>query len=159
MSNMRISETTHLVMGISPVADAFSGTVVTKPVNMKNYDKSRWVIVCGGGARGTSTFTVEACDNTTPSNTSAVPFHYREATPNSDTAGALTAATASGFTCTAGTGRLITIEVDAEALIASGYQYVRLKAVESVDSPVIGAVLEELCDPKSTGLVGSTVLT
>jgi hypothetical protein len=150
MSNMKLAEVTHLGIGLSPLADRFAGTVVSDVINMKNFGKCRFFVVGGVGPTGTSTFTIEACDDTVPTNTSAVPFYYRQQSAN-DVQGALTAATASGFTCTAGADRNITIEVDQEALIASGYGYVRLKAVEVADDPVLGAILFELCDPISTG--------
>lgn len=150
MSNYKIAEVTHLGIGLSPLADAFAGTVYSDVINMKDFGKCRFIVAGGVGATGTSLFTVEACDDTVPTNVSAVPFYYRQHTSN-DVGGTLTAATASGFTNTAGADRLITIEVDAGALLASGYGYVRLKAVEQTDSPVLGTVLFELCDPKATG--------
>lgn len=150
MSNYKIAETTHIGIGLSPLADAFAGTVYSDVINMENFGKCRFLVFGGVGATGTSTFTVEACDDTVPTNVSAVAFHYRQQSAN-DVQGTLTAATASGFTCTAAADRNITIEVDQEALIASGYGYVRLKAVESVDSPVLGGIMFELCEPMSTG--------
>lgn len=158
MSNYRIAETTHLAIGLSPLADAFAGTVYSDVVNMKNYGKCRFIVIGGVGATGTSTFTVEACDDTIPTNVSAVAFHYREHSSN-DVGGTLTAAAAAGFTCAARADRLITIEVDQEALIEIGYGYVRLKAVEVADSPVLGSVLIELLEPMSTGVVTATALT
>lgn len=156
MSNVKIAELSHLVTGVVDVADAFAGTVASDVVNMRNYGKCRFVVHGGAGGTGTSTFTVEACDDVTPTTQSAVPFAYRESA--GDVAGALTQATVAGFTCTAGANRLISIEVDQEALIASGYGYVRLKAVEVVDSPVLGGVLIELLYPISTGIVAATAV-
>jgi hypothetical protein len=159
MSNYKIAEISHLGIGLSPLADAFSGTVYSDVINMANFEKLRFIIAGGVGATGTSTFTVEACDDVVPTNVSAIVFHYRQHTLN-DVGGTLTAAAVAGFTNTAGADRLITIEVDAEALLASGYGYARLKAVESADSPVLGVVLFELLEPRSTGsAVTATALT
>jgi hypothetical protein len=157
MSNFKSSEVCHRVLGIAPVADAFAGTVYTDVVNMKNYGKAVFTVFTGAEATGTSTFTVEAASNAAAAAVSAVPFHYRSY-ENSDVPGALTAAAVGGFTSTAGANQIHVIEVDAEALIASGYGYVRLKAVEVVNDPVTGCVLIELCDPRSTENVGATAV-
>ncbi len=137
----------HPVKGLDPVADAFSGTVYSDVINMKNYGHIQFVIYKGVGATGTSTITVEACDDVTPSNVSAVPFRYQTIT-SGDTEGTPTAAATTGFTTTAGSSQLYKIEVDSDALGASGYGYCRLKAVEVVDSPVLGGILAILTEGK-----------
>lgn len=137
---MIFTETNHLVKGLDPVANAFAGTVSSDVVNMKGHGHISFVIYKGVGTTGTSTVTVEACDNVTPSTTSAVPFKYRSYTSN-DTPGTLTDATSAGFVTTAGSSQIYVIEVDNKLLCDSGYQYVRLKMVESVASPVVGAIL------------------
>jgi hypothetical protein len=139
---MLLSETTHLVKGLDPVADAFSGTVYSDVVNMEGADGVRFIVYCGVGTTGTSTFTVQACDDTTPSNRTAVAFYYKQITTG-DTDSALTAATTSGFTSTAGSSKIIVIDVPASALASTGYGYVQLKAVESANDPVLGGILIE----------------
>lgn len=146
-----------LVKGLDPVADAFSGTVYSDVVSMKNNNVIEFIIYKGVGTTGTSTITVEACDDTTPSNTSAVPFNYQAIT-SGDTAGAYTAATTAGFTTTAGSSQLYSIKVNAEALNASGYGYIRLKAVEVVDSPVLGGILINLTEPRHNQAVQPTAI-
>lgn len=67
-------------MGIAPVAD-FADTVQSTDVfNASNYKQTNFIIVKGVGATGTSTITVEGCDDVTPTNTTAVPFRYRACT-------------------------------------------------------------------------------
>ena len=85
----------HLVKGLDPVADAFAGTKYTDVVDFKNHNIVEFYIYKGVGTTGTSTVTVEACDDTTPSNTTAVTFRYQAIT-SGDTHGALTAATTAG---------------------------------------------------------------
>lgn len=133
-------ETLHLVKGLDAVADAFAGTVASDVVNMAGYEDILFVIHKGVGATGTSTVTVEACDDVTPTTTSAVPFTYRAITTG-DTEGALTQVAATGFTTTAGSSQLYAVQINAAALAASGYSYARLKMVEVVDSPVLGGIL------------------
>jgi hypothetical protein len=156
--NLKTSETCHFVMGLAPVADAFSGSsVASDVVNMEHYNRCTFIVITGVGTTGTSTFTVEACDNVTPSNTSAVAFTARSY-DNSDVPGAVTAVASTGFDNTAGSNRIHVIEVESEALAASGYGYVRLKAVEVADSPVLGGILIMLSEPKATYYVGTTAV-
>lgn len=131
------------ITGLAPVADAFAGTVYSDIVDAGDAQKITFLRYHGVGATGTSTITVEACDDTSGSNTSAVAFRYRRVadTSSSDVPGALTAATSAGFATTAGSNQIYIIEVDAAVLAASGYRYVRLKNVEVVDSPVLGGIL------------------
>ena len=129
----------HLVKGLDPVADAFSGTATSDVVDVQGRG-AHFIIYKGVGTTGTSTITVEACDDTTPSNTTAVVFHYRTCTTG-DTWGNWTSAAATGFTTTAGSSQLYQVYVDADVLADQGYGYARLKAVESADDPVLGGIL------------------
>lgn len=146
------------VKGIDPIADAFAGTVTSDVVNMEGYAYACFTIYKGVGATGTSTITVLACSDTTPSATSAVPFYYRACT-SGDTWGALTAATTAGFTTTAGSSQMYEIWVDAKELAASGYGYVQLSAVEVVDSAVLGGIVIELCNPRYADSIPATSIT
>lgn len=137
---MIFTETYHLVAGKHPVADAFTGTVTSDVVNMRNFQHVTFIFYNGVGTTGTSTITVLACDDVTPTNTTAVAFRYRAIT-SGDTPGALTAATTAGFTTTAGSNHMYAIEVDAEDLATSGYEYVQISCVEVADDPVLGGIM------------------
>lgn len=147
----------HLIKGLDPVADAFSGTVYSDIVSMKNHNACQFIIYKGVGTTGTSTITVEASSDNAGSAVSAVPFSYQAIT-STDVAGVLTASAATGFNTTAGSSQLYVIYVDAEALAASGYEYVRLKAVEVADSPVLGGILINLTEPRYDQAVQVTAL-
>ena len=138
--NGLLLEQLHFVKGLDAVADAFAATVASDVVNTSLYDSVIFLLHKGVGTTGTSTLTVEACDDVVPTTTSAVPFWYKAVT-SGDTEGTLTAATASGFVTTAGSSQLYPVEVNTAQLAASGYKYVRLKAVESVDSAVLGGII------------------
>lgn len=146
---MNLSECVHLVKGLDPVADAFAGTVRSDVVKLSEYGHVTFIIFCGVGVTGTSVVTVNACPDATPSVRSAIPFHYREIT-SGDTPGALTAAAAAGFTTTAGSSKIVEVEVDAQALAQDGndYEWVELTLTESVDSPVLGGILIALSEPR-----------
>lgn len=149
----------HPVQGIAPVADALSATVYTDVVNMKNWDSVMFIIQKGVGTTGTSTITVQACDDTTPSNRTAVPFFYKVfTTSSSDVGGVLTRATASGFATTAGSAHLYAIEVRQGDLASTGYSYVQLKAVEVVDDPVLAGILIIMGNAQSPQDVAASVI-
>lgn len=136
---MAYNQEIHWVKGLDPVADAFAGTVNTDVFECLGHE-AVFIIYKGVGTTGTSTITIDACDDITPSTTAAVPFRYRACTTG-DTWGAWTAATATGFTTTAGSSQLYEIRVDPSDLAAEGYGYVRLHAVEVANDPVLGGVL------------------
>lgn len=141
---VRFAEQYHVAFGKNPVADFQATSAVSDVVNAKNFHTTVFLIYTGVGTTGTATITVEACDDTTPSNTTAVPFYYRVITGGlnaGDTAGTLTLATASGFTTTAGSHQCFVVEVDHEELGDTGYKYVRCKCTEVVDDPVLGGIL------------------
>lgn len=147
----------HVVNALVPVADAFAGTVYTDVINMKDFNHVQFVIQKGAGAVGTSTITIEACDDVVPTNVSAVPFKYQVCTTG-DTFSALTAAEATGFDTTAGANQMYKVEVDSDALAASGYGYIRLKAVEVVNDPVLGGVVAVLTEPRYGQEVPNTAI-
>ena len=138
-----LSQNFHWVVGLAAVADAFAATVSSDVVSMKDAIAATFWLHKAVGATGTSTITVEACDDTVPTTTSAIAFKYRANTAT-DVWGALTNATSSGFATTAGSNQNYEITVDADQLANSGYGYVRLKCVEVVDSPVLGGIFIQL---------------
>lgn len=144
---MLLMQESHWVKGLDPVADAFAATKSTDVVSMSKWRRCTFIIIKGVGTTGTSTITVEACDDFTPTNVSAIPFWYRAITTG-DTPGALTRATSAGFATGAGSSELYVIEVDVDELAASGYPNVRLKAVEVDNDPVLGGVLIQLSGPR-----------
>ena len=135
-----LMERLHLAKGLDPVADAFAATVASDVINCENLERVLFVVYDGVGTTGSSTFTVEACDDVVPTTTSAFAYRSREITTG-DTEGAFTDRAAAGYVNRVGSSKILLYEVDTSLLAASGYGYVRLKAVESVDSPVLGAIL------------------
>lgn len=136
----RMSRYPHAVQGLIPVADAFDDTVYTDIVNFRNANEIHFYIVKGVGTTGTSDITVEACDDTGATNTTAIAFRLQINT-TSDTFGNDTAIAAAGFTTTAGSNHIYKIVVRKNDIIASGYSYVRVRAEENADDPVLGLIL------------------
>lgn len=157
MQRYELLQNLHFVKGLDPVADAFAGTVASDVVDVSNHGGALFLIYKGVGTTGTSTITVEACDDVTPSNTTAVPFYYKAITSN-DVQGAMTSAAAAGFTTTAGSSQIYAVSVDSQELASAGYKYVRLKAVEVVDSPVLGGIAIALYQPRFGGSATNTAI-
>lgn len=118
--------------------DMFNGDPSTDVIVMRKARSIVFGILKSAGATGTATITVESCDDTTPTTTTAVAFHYRACT-SGNTWGAVTAATTAGFTTTAGANQMYVIEVSADEL-SDGDIGVRLVATEVVDNPCDGAI-------------------
>ena len=150
------NEHIHIVNALPPDADALAGTKTSDVINMKNFGHAEFVIQKGVGTTGTSTVTLLACDDVSPSNSQAIAFKYRKCT-SGDTFDALQDATASGFVTTAGSNQMYRIEVDARAL-PDGYPYPQLKLVESVDDPVDAGVLAILTEPRYAKPVNDTAI-
>lgn len=151
----RISNSYQVLVTV-PVADAFAGTLNTDIVNVQGHGV-KFTIGKGAGATGTSTITVSACDDTTPSNTTDVIFWYRAMT-TLGTWGAWTAATATGFTTTAGANQMYEVYAPGDVLGATGYGYARLNAVEVANDPVTGYVVAEVINTRYS-TQSSTLLT
>jgi hypothetical protein len=151
-------EKSHFEVGLAPVADAFAGTVYSDVVNMKNHGRVRFIHFWGVGTTGTGTITVQACDDTVPSNRTAVPFRYRSLVAGAaPSAWAYVAAT--GFTTAAGSNQIYEIEVLAEDVGATGYGYVQTKQVEVAASARLGGILIEMLDAKFQGPTPITATT
>lgn len=150
----------HPFIGINAVADAFASTVYSDVVNAKGYSKVLFVVHHGVGATGTSTFTVLAGSDTAnpPTASTAVPFKYKVMS-TSDTEGALTVATTSGFLSTAGSNQIYLIEVDIEELGDTGYSYVCLKCVEGTASARLGGIIGFAYGPRYAQDIPATALT
>ena len=134
------AEEYQLITGLDPVADALAGTVSSDVVDAAEFDEIIFVCHVGVGVTGTSTLTVEACDDIVPTTTTAVAFFSRSYTA-ANTEGAITARTTSGYLTVAGSTRREICMVKGQTLASTGYRYVRLTAVEGTDSPVLGGIL------------------
>lgn len=145
MSKLRLG-LLHTVIGLAAVADAFSGTVYSDVVKMSEYGGARFILHKGVGVLGTSTITVEACDNANGDNPVALSFSYQAYTGADDLPGAVASATAAGFATTAGSNQLYVVDVDTQKMGSKAW--LRMKAVEVVNDPVLGGILIELYDPR-----------
>lgn len=151
-------EKMHFGNALPPVADALAGTIGSDIFNMKNFGRAIFVLQKGVGTTGTSTITVEACDDVSASNSTAVPFRYRNIVTG-DTQAALTEVDSDGFATTAGSNHLVVVEVDAVELAKTGYGYVRLAAVEVANDPVLAGILFIGVEPRYSVNTSDTWIT
>lgn len=131
---------------VAAYEDVFNGDPTSDIVGLARYEEAVFLIVKGAGATGTATITIEACDDVTPSNSTAIAFRYKVCT-SGNTWGSWATATTAGFTTTAGANQAYMISVAPEDLTA-GYDYVRMDCTEVVDSPCDGAILVILGNPR-----------
>jgi len=142
----------HKVYHICPSAnqakgeDVFESNTTTDIVHLDHYRECTFFVIKLAGAAGTATATIESCDDTTPSTSTAIAFTYREVTaPN--THGAWTAATSSGVSISAGADEIWEFNVKANGLNSTD-EYVRLVLTEVDSTAVDGAVMCLLTDPR-----------
>lgn len=143
---MQIVDKLHSIPVIYPVADAFAGAAASDVVEVQG-EGVLFEIVKGVGATGTATITVLSADDTTPTTTAAVAFMYRAST-TPDVWGDWTQATTAGFATTAGSNQVYQVWVNAQQLAANNYAYAQLVSTEVVDSPVAGAVMAYIGNPR-----------
>lgn len=149
MFNHLLSEEVLPVKGLDPVADAFAGTVTSDVVSLSLYEKVCFLVYKGVGATGTSTLTVQASAANDGGTPTAIPFRSRRL-GTGGVPDAVVQQAAAGFNTTAGSSDMYLIEVLAKDL-PEGKPWVHLKAVEVVDSPVVGCIIPLLGDPKYSG--------
>lgn len=147
---MRLADKLHFVPQSSTfnadASDGLSGTQYSDVFNLSKYRKVLFIVQKGAGATGTATITVESCDDTTPTTSTAIAYKYKAST-TLDVYGDWTSATTAGFTTTAGADQCYLVEVDA-AELSSTDKYVRIKTVEVADSPVDCMILAVLGDAR-----------
>ena len=143
---MQLLEKIHWIGGVVPAADAFAGTVTSDVFEVQG-EGAVFIIYGGTNAGGDSTVTVLACDDTTPSNTTAVPFYYKSST-TFDTWGDWSAASSTGITTPTSSNYMKMIYVPASELASEGYGYVQLQLVEDTAAAVDACVLAGVVNPR-----------
>ena len=161
--SQRMLQTTKFVNALIPVADRYDSDPATDVISMGNAKVCTFVVQTGVVTSGTAVITAEACDNTTPSNATAIPFRYKAfplaGSASSAVEGDATNATAAGFTTTPDTtSQLYIIEVEDSDLV-SDREYVRLQLTEGVNQPVTAGVTAFLTGLNDAGDDIATVLT
>lgn len=136
----------HVVNGIVPKADAFATSGTTDFVNLAEYRSATFLVHTGNATSGTANgaVTVVASASAAGTSTTALAFKYRVCASSTtvDTWGALTDATSSGFSMTAGDNYMYLVEITADDLVAQidGKPFVALTVTESSNDPIDASV-------------------
>lgn len=156
MSN--IFHENHLpVFALAPAADRWNGSPATDVINMALHDEITFIVMEGAGGTGTTTFTVEECDDTTPTNSTAIAFKYRVA-QTGDVFGALTAIASTGYLSIAGANKMIQITVKA-ADLSAGFPFVRIQTAEGDSTAVAASIIAIMSQSRYSGDSHSSVLS
>lgn len=125
---MNLGFNPRYVMLSSP-ADSAGAAVSSDVIGCKELHDIDLLVLAGTITGDSIVVTVEECDDTTPSNTSAIAFKYRKgAAVGTDEDGDVSDATSSGVTLAAtDDDKLLTISVD-PASLSDGYPYLRVVA-------------------------------
>jgi len=143
---MKDLERIHWIGGLAPNADFAAGTKNTDVFEVLGEGAVGLVWYGTNAGKGTSTLLAQACDDTTPSNTTAVEFLYRTS-GTFDTWGAWTTASTAGITVGGAADSMWEIFVPAAQLATEGYGYCRFNLVETSDSAADGMVLCGVLNP------------
>jgi hypothetical protein len=115
----------HLVPGLAPIDQAATAKQ-SDVIGVKEGHEIEFDILFGVITGDSVVVTIEECDDTTPTNSTAIAFRYQKSSAvGTDAMGAVTAATSSGVTIAAtDDNKVLRCFVDPSAL-SSGYPYVR----------------------------------
>ena len=154
----------HVVSGLYPVADAFDTSMTTDFISLAKYNRITFFVHTGNATGNTANgaVTLLASASAAGTSTTALAFKYRVCASSTsvDTWGALTDATSSGFSMTAGDNYLYAIEITADDACAQidGKPFVALKVTESSNDPIVAGVLAVLSDPRYPQAVPLTAI-
>lgn len=149
--------THHALQGLVPVADCFAGGVATDIISLANYNRALFTIITGAieDANISNIVTVDACDDTTPSNTTAMAFYHRSQqwSATVDTWSAWTAATSSGYNFTSNNAvanavHQITFTASEVEAAQAGYEFARVSIAETANKTITATVFVQLFEPR-----------
>lgn len=135
-------EKISVVQALAPASDLFN-TDPGGDVVRGDQHEELYVLLSIVATTGTAVITVEACDDVTPTNTTAIAFKRSVV----GTPGTETDVAAAGFTTATSATSHYLIRID-PANLPAGKPYFRIKAAEGVDAAVIGQALYIFAKPK-----------
>jgi hypothetical protein len=143
-----LDELIHVVPLASPV-DTAATTVNSDVIGVKEYHAIEFGVMFGTITGDTVVVTVEECDDTVPTNVTAIAFKYRlSSAVGTDSMGAITDATATGVTIAAtDDDKLLLIDVDPRAL-TNGRPYLRVVADPGASASAVEIAIFALLKPR-----------
>lgn len=144
----------HVVAGLYAKADLFDTAATTDYVCLRDFRRITFIISTGVATGGTAngTVTLNAATSAAGAGATTMAFRYRACASSTtvDTWGALTTATATGFSMTAASNYIYICEVNAEdvqAALASA-NFVSLTVTEVTNDPIVASVIAILSEPR-----------
>jgi len=144
------------------------GTTDTAVIDISGHHECSFFIVVGtNAAHGRATVQAQACDDTTPTNDTAIAFKYRLTGSGNDIFGDLTDVAAGNTFTTEGdpsAGRTYEVVIDPSVVAAAtvdgttGHRYVRLELSNTVAQNSTHTILAVLDKPRYKGSTQATVL-
>lgn len=147
-------ENVHIVhcapSGVCAAAEDFNAAgTMSDIISMKNAETCVFFIITLANLGGNSAISVQACDDVSATNTSNITFNVREisvgAATGGDTHGTISTNVAL-YTTTTAANYIYAIEVNQGALMASGYEFVRLVLPETTNAAIDGCYFALLTD-------------
>lgn len=138
-----LSESVCIINSHSAAADRYNANPAGDYINAKYFDRIEWLLsqATAGTNTGTAVVTVLAATLADGTGAEAVEFKYRKKTTGASAVmGAVTDATASGFTTTANEDTIYEIELESAKLPADK-PFVALKLTEGVNDPVTACAI------------------
>ena len=159
MGKMNVAQNIHIV----PLTAPYQSTATFTPgfINMKEYEKVEFIVSLGAIAGDSFVITLNQSAVTAGSTVTAIAGRYRlTAAAGTDTMGATTALTTSGFTTLNGTheSMLLIIDVDSSDMTTASKPYVGLVCTDSGSADVFIGVVA-LCWPKYPKETNANALT
>ena len=140
------SELIHVIPVFAPL-DITSTDVNTDVVDAGEATRLQFIVSFGVITGDTCTVPLYECDNTTPSNSTAIAFNYRlSATVGTDLMGAITAVASTGYVAPATVdGMAVLVDVD-PAMLSEGFPYVKVGLVTggSMSECVVGVTVNAI---------------
>lgn len=155
MHGINLAEQCHIVNALPPIN--ITGGKFTDVWSMKKHSHVSIIIQIGVSSAAFLAVILNACDNFTPSNRTALAFSvYKEETAAGDTLGARTAVASAGMTPSANDNVMYVIEFDADDL-PDGFDYMEVSLTNGTNS-VIGSVVAILSGQRYAGTENATAI-
>ena len=159
MGKMNVAQNIHVVPLLAPAQ--YTTTQTPGHINMKQYEKVEFIVTLGAIAGDAFVITVTQSAVTAGSTSTAIAARYRlTAAAGTDTMGAVTALSTSGFTTINGTheNMALAIDVDSSDLTTADKPYVGLTITDNATADVFMSVVA-LCWPKYPKKTNANALT
>ena len=159
MGKMNVAQDIHIVPITLPASK--QATFVAPHINMKQYEKVEFIVNMGAIEGDAMVITLTQSAVTAGSTSTAIAARYRlTAAAGTDTMGAVTALTTSGFTTINGTheNMVLIIDVDSSDLTTADKPYVGLTVTDNATADVVMGIVA-LCWPKYPKKTNANALT